>query len=189
MTTFSEQFNKRRTANVASIKKAFGVDVPDVSDTSSRYRTIREGSANITIFTIGYERRDGEGLMSLLRDAGVDILADIREKPMSRVADFRASALQQFCENAGIAYQGWPGLGSTESQRDNLKQTGDFAKFAGNFRTYMLKRGKSDLDELAAIAKRKSVALLCYERQHEECHRSIVADLLADRLEASIVAL
>ncbi|NNM88825.1 MAG: DUF488 family protein, partial [Phycisphaerae bacterium] len=44
-------------------------------------------------------------------------------------------------------------------------------------------------EELAAEAKKKSTALLCYERLHEECHRGIVAELLADMLDAGIVAM
>ena len=43
-------------------------------------RTVREGNGG-RIFTIGYERRDGNELVSLLRGAGVEMLADIREKP------------------------------------------------------------------------------------------------------------
>ena len=127
--------------------------------------------------------------MSLLRDAGVDVLADIREKPMSRVADFRAAALRGFCEQAGIAYEGWPELGSTEEQRDKLKATGDFKSFERQFRAYIVKHGSDALDRLAEEAKLSSIALLCYERQHEECHRSVVADLLADRLNATVIAI
>jgi uncharacterized protein (DUF488 family) len=128
-------------------------------------------------------------LISLLRDAGVGVLADVREKPVSRVADFRAASLEHLCKEAGISYMGWPGLGSTEAQRDELKETGDFKKFESQFRAHMLKNAKDDLDKIAAVAKRRSVALLCYERLHEDCHRSVVADLMADRLKATVVAL
>ena len=189
MPNFGNVFQKRRQANAAAIQQAFGVTVADPErGRKSTYRTIREGGP-VVIFTIGYEKRDGDGLISLLRDAGIELLADIREKPVSRVADFRVSALRGFCENAGIEYRSWPELGSTDSLRDALKTNGDLKDFQNKFRRHVLKYGQRALNELAIKTKQKSTALLCYERLHEDCHRSTVAELLADKLGAGIVAL
>jgi uncharacterized protein (DUF488 family) len=127
--------------------------------------------------------------MAILRKAGVEVLVDIREKPISRVADFRANSLSRICDDAKIDYEGWPELGSTEAQRDRLKETGDFGRFENDFRRHVRKCCEGVLDRLATKAKSKPVALLCYERSHEECHRSVVAELLADRIDATIVAL
>ena len=187
MHSFSDEIAKKRAANGKTFQKAFGVALSD-SDKPSQFRTIRTGG-KVTIFTVGYEKRSGEELMSMLRNAGVEVLADIREKPVSRVADFRGSALREFCEQAGIAYEGWPELGSTEKQRDDLKETGDFKAFERRFRSHVVKFCEEALAKLSESAKKKTVALLCYERLHEECHRSVVADLVADRLIASVVAI
>ena len=190
MQRFGNEIAKRRSRNAAAIERAFGIAVaePLAPHRGGHYRTIREGGA-VTIFTIGYEKRDGESLISLLKDAGIEMLADIREKPISRVPDFRAAALRGFCENAGIEYRSWPELGSTEKLRENLKATGDFKRFESGFRRHVQQHGKISLANLANEAKEKSTALLCYERLHEECHRSTVAELLADILDAGIVAM
>ena len=37
-----------------------------------------------TIFTIGYEQATQAAVVSALRDAGVEVLADIRHLPLSR---------------------------------------------------------------------------------------------------------
>jgi uncharacterized protein (DUF488 family) len=190
MERFGKEFQKRRASNAAALEAAFGIALdssPNFSPTP-RYRTIRQGSAT-TIFTIGYEKRDIDGLISLLHDAGIDLLADIRQRPVSRVACFREGPLSRYCENAGIEYRNWPTLGSTDELRDKLKATGDFKRFEGRFRKHVAKVGRAALEELAAEAGKKSTALLCYERLHEECHRSAVAEMLADILDATIVAL
>ena len=154
----------------------------------SHHREIRAGGKTV-IYTIGYEKRDGEDLIAALKDAGVKHLADIREKPFSRKADFRAKALKASCESAGIEYGPWTSLGTPQAQRDKVKETADIERFFRTFRAYAIKHMNEPLDELATIAKRKTIALLCYERAHDECHRSVIADLLAERIDATIVAI
>jgi len=183
----SGEASNRRVRN-ASALAASGASA-HCDKAGSTYRVIREGSGSLTIFTIGYERRDGEDLMAALRDAGVAHLADIRDKPMSRKPDFRARALAAMCQDAGIEYGSWPDLGSTERQREGLRESGDLKHFHRLFRSYAERSLGDALDRLASVAKKKPVALLCYERVHEECHRSTVADLVAKRLDACITAI
>lgn len=141
------------------------------------------------IYTIGYEKRDGDDLIAALKNAGVEHLADIRATPISRKPDFRAKVLKASCEKAGIEYGPWTALGTPKEQRDQVKKTGDFARFFRTFRTYAKQRMQQPLDQLAAVAKKKTIALLCYERAHEQCHRSVIADLLAERLNSKIFAI
>jgi uncharacterized protein (DUF488 family) len=175
----------RRNANAKSLA-AFGLKTATTAH--GMYRVVRDGGP-ISVFTVGYERRTGEDLIAALRDAGVEHLADIRDKPISRKPDFRASALRAFCEEEGIEYGAWMDLGSTEDQREKLHETGDLERFHRVFRTYAVKNLKEPIDRLAAVAKKNVVALLCYERAHEDCHRSVIADLLADKLKAGITAI
>jgi uncharacterized protein (DUF488 family) len=174
----------KKAANARALS-AFGATV---LGTGEYARTIRQGTT-VTIYTIGYEKRDGEGLMSILVDQGIKALADIRQRPLSRKPDFRAATLEAACGNAGIEYQSWPELGSTENQREGLQESGDFATFARRFRAYARRTMSDTIKQLAGSAKRKPTALLCYERLHEECHRSIIAELVAGELDATIIAL
>jgi uncharacterized protein (DUF488 family) len=165
----------------------FGMS-PTETGSSIHLRTVRQGGT-ATVFTIGYEKRDPEDLITRLRDAGITILADIREKPTSRRADYRGSSLKALCEDAGIQYQGWPALGSTETQRDDLKAGGDIAGFHKTFRAYAEQNLMPEIDRLAAEVLRRSVVLLCYERSHEDCHRMVIADLVAEKLDATVIAI
>jgi len=177
---------KRRTANAQALA-AFGVDGNDGIG-AHRFRRVRKGNG-ITLFTVGYERRSGDELIALLRQVGVECLVDIRDKPISRKPDFRPAALRDRCERAQVRYEIWPVLGSTEDQRRQLRETGNFKEFRSRFRAYAKRYKGKALDRLARTAKNAKVALLCYERLHEECHRSVVADLVADRLGATILAM
>ena len=180
----SGEMQRRRAASARALA-AFGVAT---TSTGATVRTIREGGKT-TIYTVGYERRDGEELISLLREHGITALADIRERPMSRKPDFRASALRALCAEARIEYQSWAMLGSTVEQREELQDSGDFKAFERKFRVYAKRTMEADLQRLAESVTNRSTALLCYERCHEDCHRSVIADLVADKLDASIVAL
>lgn len=175
----------RRKANSKALA-AFGAET---SLKGNRLlRTIREGEGP-TVYTIGYEKRDAEGLLAVLLDAGIDVLVDIREKPVSRNRQFSASALAPICEQSGVGYESWTELGSTEHQRDTLRETGDFAEFRKRFRDLVVRGRDAEMLRLARLAKRKTIALLCYERAHEECHRCIVSELLAESIDATVVAI
>jgi uncharacterized protein (DUF488 family) len=43
-------------------------------------------------------------------------------------------------------------------------------------------QAKEELDELSALVKQTGpVCLLCYERNHEHCHRRWIADIIEER--------
>jgi uncharacterized protein (DUF488 family) len=178
-------YSETEQRRVAIAKKFAGLGV---ATAGAGVRVVREGS-RVTVYTVGYEKRDGKGLINALRDQGVKALADVRERPMSRKPDFRAAALRTFCERVGIEYQPWPMLGSTVEQRDELQASGDFQQFERQFRSHAAKSMKADLAKLAETVTRVPTALMCYERLHEECHRSVIADLVAESINATVAAI
>ncbi len=186
MTYYSDGFDHRRQRNAQGLA-AFGANV-NTAVSSNPVRTVRQGGSTV-LYTVGYEKRDGEGMMAALIDQGIKVLADVRERPMSRKPDFRAKALRQLCLEAGIEYQPWPKLGSTADQRDRLKETGDFPSFAEEFHDYARQNLSSELRKLGKNAQCGPTALMCYERLHEECHRSVIADMVATQIDATIVAI
>ena len=70
-----------------------------------------------TIFTIGYEQATQPAVVAALRDAGVEILADIRYLPLSRRPGFSKSSLRAAVEEAGIAYRHFKQLGTPAEGR------------------------------------------------------------------------
>jgi uncharacterized protein (DUF488 family) len=148
MIHFGETVEKTRKNNAGALA-AFGLD-EDENTYGSCYRVVHHGSGP-SIFTIGYERRDGEDLFSMLIDSGVEVLVDVRERPMSRKPDFRKKALIEFCDEYGVDYCAMPELGSTGKLRDDLRDSGDFKKFRRKFRTLAKRMMEQPISQLAEL--------------------------------------
>ena len=134
-----------------------------------------------TIWTIGYEQATVDAVLSTLREARVDILADIRALPLSRRPGFSKSALGAAAREAGIEYRHMKPLGTPAEGRAAARRH-DHATleriYAGQLE---LPEALAAMAELRALAGEKRVALLCYERDASGCHRSLLIDaLLAD---------
>ncbi len=131
-----------------------------------------------TIFTIGYEQATQAAVVSALRKAGVEVLADIRYLPLSRRPGFSKSSLKAGVEEAGIAYRHFKHLGTPAEGRAAAKR-GDHAELARVYAGQLeLPEALAQMAELRDVAETKRVALLCYERNAAECHRSLLFDAL-----------
>lgn len=130
--------------------------------------------------TIGYERASLPAFLATLKAAGVTLLLDIRELPISRRKGFSKTALSQALAGAGIRYGHERALGAPRAVRHRLREDGDLKRYFADFREYLATQ-EPLLDELARTLSGR-VALLCFERNAAECHRSVVVAALARRL-------
>ena len=131
-----------------------------------------------TIFTIGYEQATQAAVVAALREAGVEVLADIRYLPLSRRPGFSKSSLKAAVEEAGIAYRHFKQLGTPEEGR-NAARKGDHATMSRVYAGQLeLPEALAQMAELRDLAGGKRVALLCYERDAAECHRSLLFEAL-----------
>ena len=130
------------------------------------------------IFTIGYEQATQAEVVAALRDAGVEVLADVRYLPLSRRPGFSKSSLRAAVEEAGIGYQHFRQLGTPAEGRAAARR-GDRAELARVYAGQLeLPEALAQMAELRTLAEDKRVALLCYERNAAECHRSLLFDAL-----------
>lgn len=129
-----------------------------------------------TLFTIGYEQATQAAVVAALREAGVEVLADIRYLPLSRRPGFSKSSLKAAVEEAGIGYRHFKHLGTPAEGRAAAKR-GDHAELSRVYAGQLeLPEALAQMAELRALAEEKRVALLCYERDPAGCHRSLLAD-------------
>lgn len=133
-----------------------------------------------TIYTIGFTRKTAEEFFTLLREAGVETLIDIRLHNRSQLAGFakRDDLAWLARELAGIEYLHVPELAPSEELFDSFKrQGGSWEDFEQGFRHLMEQRGAYERFDRARL--RGGLCLLCSEAAPEHCHRRLVAEALA----------
>lgn len=134
-----------------------------------------------TIWTIGYEKTTPDAVLAALQAAGVEVLADIRALPLSRRPGFSKSSLAAGMAEGGIAYRHFKALGTPADGRAAARRH-DHAALARIYARQLERpEALAAMAELRELASERRVALLCYEREASECHRSLlIAALLPD---------
>ena len=127
-------------------------------------------------YTIGYEGLDPKQFITYITRHGIDVVADIRKLPVSRKKGFSKTALKESLGDKSIDYLNFQQLGAPKALRDELYQSGDYDRF---FKKYQDNISDKDdhLNSIHSLVDRgKKVALLCFERDPEKCHRKVVAE-------------
>ena len=136
--------------------------------------------------TIGYENADLSDFIASLHAASVTCLVDVRELAMSRRRGFSKSALSAALGAEDIAYVHLRGLGDPKEGRDAARR-GDYARFINIFTRHIdTPVAQADLARAASLVAKGGACLMCYERDHTSCHRSIVATAISATIPITI---
>jgi uncharacterized protein (DUF488 family) len=140
----------------------------------------------MTIFTIGYEGASPDAFLRRLTEAGVCVVVDVRDLPLSRKPGFSKTALSASLERSGVGYRHVRDLGCPKPIRDRYRADGDWDSYTEAYMEHL--RGQQPaLAELGRLCATAPAALLCYEADPNQCHRTYVARAVA-RLTDGIVA-
>jgi hypothetical protein len=132
------------------------------------------------VCTIGYEGSSLEGYLNRLLQASVTLLCDVRRNPLSRKYGFSKSTLSKACEGVGIRYEHLPELGIASDERQELRTQADYDALFAAYDRETLPRQTKALKIIAAwVQAGERVALTCFEKLPEQCHRHCVAAALA----------
>lgn len=134
----------------------------------------------MTLYTIGYQGISAEAFLALLKENGVETVVDVRETPYSRKPGFSKKPLAQMLAAAGLHYVHRIELGCPKPIRDRHRQDGDWQRYTQAFLAHLATQQRA-VDELAQLAATSTCALLCYEADHNACHRSLVAEAVGRR--------
>jgi uncharacterized protein (DUF488 family) len=139
------------------------------------------------VYTVGHSDRPIGTFVRLLQAHGVELLADVRRFPGSRKhPQYGRDALAAALAEAGIGYaflgdalggRRQRSLSPEESPNGGLANV-SFRNYADHMLTPEFRRG---VDELLALAARRSTCVMCSEGWWVRCHRRLLADDLVAR--------
>lgn len=127
------------------------------------------------LLTIGYEGLELSDFIKHLAWHKVDILVDVREIPISRKRGFSKSALASVMAQHGIGYVHLKALGSPRAIRNQLKNDLDYHRFFSSYDQHLEAQQEALMALEDIIEENQRVCLLCFEKNHDQCHRSRVA--------------
>ncbi len=134
-----------------------------------------------TLYSIGHGNRALEDFIELLKVNEVEILVDIRARPISsRFPHFNQQALRESLDKVNITYH-WAGrqLGGYRSRQENSPHIALENESLRGFADYMQ---TPDFDrsanQLIKLTQHATSAVMCAEQDPNFCHRSLIADYL-----------
>lgn len=130
------------------------------------------------LFLTGYERETIKEFLDKLEKAGITSVIDVREIPLSRKNGFSKNNLEKLLKERGINYYHFPELGSPSKIRGELKTSGDYLEFFRAYRKHAKNKLQTIRNVLEIIETKSHSALLCFEKDCELCHRTILASEL-----------
>ncbi|MDP2738632.1 MAG: DUF488 domain-containing protein, partial [Pseudorhodobacter sp.] len=127
------------------------------------------------LFTVGYEGTDIDRFVRTLKAVGIRQLADVRAIAVSRKAGFSKKKLAERLADEGILYVHFVSLGDPKPGRDAAR-AGEFDLFRSIYGAHIrTDDAQGALTELVETVQAAPTCLLCFERDPETCHRTIVA--------------
>ena len=140
--------------------------------------TMKKKSARVS--TIGYEQSTPAEFTARLLAAKIDVVIDVRAVPLSRKPGFSKNKLAAALTAIDVEYQHVVKLGAPREIRDALRDKGTWASYERGYNAH-LSRYEEEVQALLDLAAERTICLLCFEREPEVCHRSLIARRMADK--------
>jgi uncharacterized protein (DUF488 family) len=134
-----------------------------------------------SLFTIGYEGKTQAEMLDELEAAGVELVIDVRAVAASRRPGFSKTALAAGLRERGVDYLHLRPLGTPAAGRQAAR-AGRIAEMRAIYAEQLeTPEAGLALEQALAEASRRPAALLCYEREAPDCHRSMLAGRMIER--------
>ncbi|MBV8950551.1 MAG: DUF488 domain-containing protein [Actinobacteria bacterium] len=132
----------------------------------------------MTLLTVGHGTLGADELASLLDDAQVELLVDIRSYPGSRHnPQFGREAMAAWLPESGIAYEWQPALGGRRRPRPDSRNTALTNEAFRGYADYMETPEFADgVERLLERAHERRAAVMCSESVWWRCHRRLLSD-------------
>jgi uncharacterized protein (DUF488 family) len=128
-----------------------------------------------TLHTIGYGGRHPQDFVTLLTQANIGLVCDVRAEPRRAyrgIYTFNpekgSGPLPRLLAQVGIAYDWFPELGNPDRQDPEIHA----------FQQLMIQEAESRLQRLRSCVQVMRACLLCAEQDAQRCHRRIITAYL-----------
>jgi uncharacterized protein (DUF488 family) len=127
------------------------------------------------LYTIGYGGRHPQDFVTLLIQANIGLVCDVRAEPRRAYRgtytfnpEKGSGPLPRLLAQVGIAYEWFPELGNPDRQDPEIYA----------FQQLMAQEAESRLQRLRAYVQVVCACLLCAEQDAQRCHRRIITAYL-----------
>ena len=132
------------------------------------------------MLTVGHGALGAEDFGALLRDAGIDVVVDVRRYPGSRRhPHFGSEPMAEWLPDFGVDYRWCPALGG---RRQPMAHSPNVGLRNEQFRAYADHMTTAEFTDavaaLQALTAHRSTAVMCAESLWWRCHRRLLADHL-----------
>jgi hypothetical protein len=163
---------------------------PPISRWEDGFMSAVDKRTSARLFTLGYEKRSLEEYLSLLRQAAIDVVVDVRDVPWNHKPGFSRQPLADALAAAGIEYVHAGFAGNPKALRSQASDNAQALKLYADH----LRQHPEILDELDALlesllANHQRLCLTCFERVPRECHRGVLAAAWIARHGATVLHL
>jgi uncharacterized protein (DUF488 family) len=128
-----------------------------------------------TLYTIGYGGRHPQDFVTLLTQANIELVCDVRAEPRRAYRGIYtfspekgSGPLPRLLAQVGIAYDWFPELGNPDRQDPEIR----------TFQQLMIQEAESRLQRLRTDVQVVRACLLCAEQDAQRCHRRIITAYL-----------
>jgi uncharacterized protein (DUF488 family) len=131
----------------------------------------RRASRKAAVLSIGYEGHTPETFVDALLGRGVTRLVDVRALPFSRKKGFSKNPLRQMLEASGIEYVHCQPAGNPfrEKKEASLPIYGE----------HLAEHPEILQEFVSHLRIGEMTAVMCFEREHDRCHRSVLLRAVA----------
>ena len=137
------------------------------------------------LYTIGYEGKQIDSFVKLLKNSSIECLVDVREIPLSRKPGFSKTALSQRLDKENIKYIHLKELGSPKELRNKLKTDHNFKVFFEKMGLYLNQKHEA-IRFVSSHTKNHSCCLMCFESEATQCHRNVVATKIIEEADNTL---
>ena len=137
------------------------------------------------IVSTGYEGRSIEDFVRAMKRNRVELVVDVRLNAVSRKRGFSKTALTEALATEGIGYRHEAELGNPPENRDAFRAGWPAAR--DRYRRHLENGAAPYVQAIVDLAAHTRIALLCFEREHTECHRSCITDKIKGEYSAVAV--